>query len=71
MASENRQPIGYVTATVKFPLYEGDKIAPLNPGDKFTSADFPWFEFREPGITPEGVLGVCTRKCETLSVSVT
>lgn len=53
----SRTPIAYAVATVKFPLYEGDT----------TSNDFSnWFEYREPGISKDGNLGVCTRKCEVV-----
>lgn len=57
---ENREPIGHVTATVQFPLYEGDKL----------EGTWDWFEYREPGITPDGEIGVCERKCEVLSANV-
>lgn len=55
----NRKQIGYVEATVRLPIYEGDK----------TSGDFPWFEYVEPGITKDGDLGVCRRECVTVKAT--
>lgn len=57
---EERQPIGFVEATVRFPLYEGDR----------TDGDWDWFEFREPGINKNGELGTCVRKCEVIKAEV-
>ena len=55
-----REPIGHVIATVKLPLYEGDRT------------DMNWndFVYEEPGITDYGSLGVCRRDCETLEARV-
>lgn len=58
--SEPRKIIGHVVASVKFPLYEGDKI----------DGKWTWFEYAEPGVTKSGNLGVCTRQCETLEARV-
>lgn len=60
--SDDREPIGYVTATVQFPLYEGDDIE---------GGCWDWFEYRQPGLTGEGVLGVATRDCKLIQASVT
>jgi hypothetical protein len=62
--SDDRIPVGYVTATVQIPLYEGDRI----------SADFglwDWFEFKQPGITEGGEIGVCIRPVKLIQASVT
>lgn len=58
---DERTPIGFVEATVRFPLYEGDNTD-RNAWD--------WFEFREPGITSTGEIGVCVRKCEVIKAEV-
>jgi len=55
-----RDPIGYVEAIVRFPLYDGDK----------TDGSWTWFEYAEPGITTKGGLGVCTRQCTTVRAEV-
>jgi hypothetical protein len=59
---EKRTPIAYLIATVKFPLYEGDKID--RPGG--------WndFIYEEPGIAPGGQLATCRRECQTLEARV-
>lgn len=59
---DTRKPIGYVVATVKFPVYEGDDI-----GEGRT---FDWFEYREPSITANGDIGTCVRKCKVNSAKV-
>lgn len=55
-----RQPIGYVEATVRFPIYEGDNL------------ESAWddFVYDEPGITTDGQLSTCTRQCQTLEAHV-
>ena len=58
---KSRKQVGYLVATVKFPLYEGDKI----------DRDYwPDFEYREPGIDERGNLGVCVRTCDTIEAKV-
>lgn len=56
-----RQPIAFVEAVVRFPLYDGDKIE----RDSWTD-----FVYEEPGIHPNGDLGVCRRDCVTVSSKV-
>jgi hypothetical protein len=63
---EKRVPIGFVEATVRFPLYEGDKTT--TPGGY--SMTWDWFEYNEPGITETGEIGTCRRKCEVLKAEV-
>ena len=62
MTTETRTPIGYVQATVQVPLYEGDNLE--------GSSDFDWFIYEEPGITPDGQLGVVRRKCNVVTTEV-
>lgn len=57
---EKREPIGYVEATVRFKLYEGDK---------YEDSKFPWFEYAEPGIYGSE-LACCRRECETVGFKV-
>ena len=62
---KSRKQVGYLVATVKFPLYEGDKI----------DRDYwPDFEYREPGIRTNNngtaSLGVCVRTCDTIEAKV-
>ena len=61
MSSKNRKPIGYVRATVEFPLYEGDKTDRENGWNDFI--------YEEPGIK-DGELAVCRRQCKTLESSI-
>ncbi len=65
MKGETRKPIGYVIATVKMPLYQGDRIE-----ERERAEEWPWFEYREPGINDKGGLAVCRRECETLKVKI-
>ena len=51
----NRQPIGYVVATVRVPVYEGDR---REVGQ--------WFEYSEPGATATGQLGTIRRECQLI-----
>lgn len=60
--ADERVPIGKVVAVVEFPIYDGDTPEGLS--------EFPWFEYREPGITKGGELGTCVRKCKTISSEV-
>jgi hypothetical protein len=63
LPDKQRKPIGKVVATVEFPIYEGDKI-------DFGHNDFPWFEYREPGITTSGEVASCVRACTTIKAKV-
>jgi hypothetical protein len=53
--------IGYVIATVKLPLHEGDNY----DRDGF----WPWFMWEEPAIV-DGQMGVSRRECETVEARV-
>lgn len=53
-----RQPIAHIIATVRMPVYEGDKLSDNQISN--------WFEFRQPGITEDGDIGVCKRPVELL-----
>ena len=53
-----RSPTHYLTATVRIPIYAGDKL---------DRDSWDWFEFREPGITQSGEIATCVRKAETIS----
>jgi len=59
--SNDRKPIGFVEATVRFPLYEGDQ---------YEGRTFDFFEYREPGITSKGDIGTCVRKVEVVKSEV-
>jgi hypothetical protein len=60
--SDDRKPIGYVTATVQFPLYEGDRIE---------GASWDWFEYRQAELTEDGRQCVVTRDCKLIQATVT
>ena len=49
------ETIGYVIATVRVPVHEGDRQA---VGE--------WFEYVEPGVSSDGQLGVIRRECRLL-----
>ena len=60
--NEERKPVGYVIAKVRFPVYQEDDI----PGPSFD-----WFEYRQPGIGVDSdKIGICIRKCETLEAEI-
>lgn len=52
----NRKPIGFVTATVTFPIYEGDRT------DHLARADY--YEYVEPGINENFQLSEVRRHCK-------
>lgn len=54
-----RKIIGYLEATVRIPLYEGDEFDSKGPG--------AWWEYQQPGITSAGTLGVCARSVTEVS----
>lgn len=56
----DRKPLGYVTAIVRFPIYEGEE----------ENEAFDWFEFRLPGVDRNSGVGICMRECETLDAQV-
>ena len=58
--TKQREPIGYLEATVQFPLYEGDSL----------NSSWNNFIYEEPGITDEGELGVCRRICKVINATV-
>lgn len=60
-APKGQALIGYVEATVRFPLYEGDDLL---------SDEFPWFVYDAPGIAPDGYFATCRRECQTVSAKV-
>lgn len=60
MRDEQRTPVAFVEAVVRFPLYEGDT----------RDSDWSWFEYREPGVTPTGELGVCSRPVTTVRAKI-
>ena len=60
-----RQPIAYLIATVRFPLYEGDKIDRAGG-----SASWNDFVYEEPGVTRDGQFGTCRRDCETIEARI-
>lgn len=55
-----RKPVAFVEATVRFPLYDGDT----------RNSSWNWFEYREPGVTFTGELGVCSRPVTVLKAEV-
>lgn len=55
--SPEKKKIGKVRAVVEFDLIEGDE---------HQKNSFDWFQYREPGITPEGRLGTATRNCRVV-----
>ena len=57
---ENKKPVAFVEAVVRFPLYEEDK----------RDGCWDWFEYREPGFTENGEIGVCTRLVTVLRAEV-
>ena len=60
MSKETRKPVAFVEATVRFPLYDGD----------VREGSWNWFEYREPGVTANGELGVCSRPVSVLKAEV-
>lgn len=60
---KQREPIGYVIATVRMPLYEGDQ---------YDRESWDWFIFEEPAIdyTAAGGIGVARRDCQTIESHV-
>lgn len=59
--SRTATPIGYVEAVVRIPLYRGDDI-------EHTCWD--WIEYAQPGITPQGTIGVCKRVVQLIDAKV-
>ena len=57
---DTRQPVAFVEATVRFPLYDGDT----------RESSFDWFEYREPGVTANGEIGCCSRPVTVLRATV-
>jgi len=57
---DERIPVAFVEAVVRFPLYEGDT----------RESSWNWFEYREPGITKTGELGTCNRPVTVLKTEV-
>lgn len=53
-----RQPVAYLEAVVRIPLYAEDKYGPNGPGD--------WWEYSEPGICADG-LTECRRPVTEIS----
>lgn len=58
---EIRKPIGYAYAEVRIPIYEGDNE------DSRSGRLGDWFVFEEPGVTSNGLLGVCRREAKIVS----
>ena len=56
---DERTPIGFLEATVRIPIFEGDHYEGNGPGD--------WWEYAQPGVAKGGVLGTCRRKVTEVS----
>lgn len=54
---KDQKLVGYVTATVRMPIYENDNV---------DRKSWDWFVFEEPIVNDKGSLVSARRDCETL-----